>query len=127
MIHGNSDIAPAVSFMLRNYQNILHLPQLSKMANLSESSFYRKFNNEFGMPPMKWLLQLRIHRAMEFLIRSDMNIGEIAAATGFSDSLYFSRQFRRQVGVSPKNYRAQAHGPRQVIHGMQTLEEIGDI
>ncbi len=44
MIHGNSDIAPAVSFMLRNYQNILHLPQLSKMANLSESSFYRKLD-----------------------------------------------------------------------------------
>ena len=115
MIHGNSDIAPAVSFMLRNYQNILHLPQLSKMANLSESSFYRKFNNEFGMPPMKWLLQLRIHRA------SDMTIAEIAAATGFSDSLYFSRQFRKFTGCSPRNYRLKDHGQRQEILGNLTF------
>ena len=121
MIHGNSDIAPAVSFMLRNYQNILHLPQLSKMANLSESSFYRKFNNEFGMPPMKWLLQLRIHRAMEFLIRSDMTIAEIAAATGFSDSLYFSRQFRKFTGCSPRSYRLEDHGQRQEILGNLTF------
>lgn len=117
VIHGSSDIAPAVSFMLRNYQNTLHLSQLSRMANLSESSFYRKFNNEFGMPPMKWLLQLRIHRAMEFLIRSDMTIAEIAAATGFSDSLYFSRQFRKLAGCSPRNYRLRDHGQRQEILG----------
>jgi AraC-like DNA-binding protein len=123
----NSDIGIAVAFMRRNYQEEISLPRLARLANLSESSFFRKFREEMKTSPMQWLLNLRIRKAMEFLIRSDMNIGEIAAATGFSDSLYFSRQFRRQVGVSPKNYRAQAHGPRQVIHGMQTLEEIGDI
>ena len=117
----------AVAFMRRNYQEEISLPKLARLANLSESSFFRKFREEMKTSPMQWLLNLRIHKAMEFLIRSDMNIGEIAAATGFSDSLYFSRQFRRQVGVSPKNYRNQAHGPRQIIHGMQTLEEIGDI
>lgn len=123
----NSDIGIAVAFMRRNYQEEISLPKLARLANLSESSFFRKFREEMKTSPMQWLLNLRIRKAMEFLIRSDMNIGEIAAATGFSDSLYFSRQFRRQVGVSPKNYRSQAHGPRQIIHGLQTLEEIGDI
>ncbi len=123
----NSDIGIAVVFMRRNYQKEINLAQLARLVNLSESSFFRKFREEMKTSPMQWLLNLRIRKAMEFLIRSDMNIGEIAAATGFSDSLYFSRQFRKQVGVSPKSYRMQVHGPRQIIHGMQTQEEFGDI
>ena len=122
-IHVNSDIGSTVSFMLRNFQNDIQLPQLSRMANLSESSFYRKFHREFGMPPIKWLLRLRIHKAMEFLIRSDMTIAKIATATGFSDSLYFSRQFRKIVGSSPRSYRAKDHGHRQVIQGNRTFRE----
>ena len=67
------------------------------------------------------IVLVKIHRAMEFLIRSDMTIAEIAAATGFSDSLYFSRQFRKFTGCSPRNYRLKDHGQRQEILGNLTF------
>lgn len=125
-IHANSDISSAVSYMLRNFHKDIQLPQLSRLANLSESSFYRKFHREFRMPPMKWLLKLRIHKAMEFLIRSDMTIAKIATATGFSDPLYFSRQFRKIVGSSPRSYRSKDHGSLQVVKGNRTFLEMND-
>lgn len=121
--HVNGDIGIAVSFMQRHFHEEIQLSHLARQANLSESTFYRKFHNEFGMAPMQWLLKLRIRKAMEFLIRSDMTIAEIAMATGFSDPLYFSRQFRKVTGMGPRRYRTEEHGPLQIVHGLQTFME----
>lgn len=113
----DSNIGAAVAYMWRHFHEELKMSKLAQLVNLSESSFYRKFVMEFQMSPSTYLQKLRIRKAMEFLIRSDMTINEVSNACGFNDPLYFSRQFRKFTGTSPREYRFKEHGALQVIYG----------
>ncbi|WP_294483469.1 helix-turn-helix domain-containing protein [uncultured Ruminococcus sp.] len=67
------------------------------------------FKSEMGMTPHSYLTNLRIHMAEKLLCSPDtveQNISEIAYICGYSDSLYFSRVFKKNFGCSPKNYAA---------------------
>ncbi len=68
-------------------------------------NFLRAFESTMGFPPITYLIRLRIRQACKLLQRSDQSITEIAMAVGFSDSNYFSRQFRMLTGSSPREYR----------------------
>ena len=121
--HLTRDISVTVSYMLRNYQKDITLKELAKMANMSVSSFIRKFKNDFDESPINWLLRLRIRKAMNFLSRSDMTIGEVASNVGFVDSLYFSRQFKKFTGYSPKEFRSRNYGVLHTINGNNSAVE----
>jgi AraC-like DNA-binding protein len=62
---------------------------------------FRKFEN---ITPLQFLTAVRIKEAQHLLKTTQMNIGEIALACGYDDPLYFSRVFKKNVGVSPKMY-----------------------
>lgn len=123
----NSDIGAAVSYMMRNFQNCIALDELARMTNMSQSTFCRKFKKDFNVSPIEWLLRLRIHKAMNFLSRSDMTIAEVAEAVGFTDPLYFSRQFRKLTGFSPKSYRNRDSGVLHIIHGNESFLENNNL
>ena len=57
------------------------------------------------MTPMQYVLRVRINAALQALTTSDRNIAEIAAACGFYDQSYFTKQFRRQFAQTPTVYR----------------------
>ena len=116
--NNTNEINCAVSFMLKNYHQYISLKKLAEMTNSSTTTFYRKFMKEFQVSPISWLLNLRIRKSMNLLMCSDMTIGEIANAVGFSDSLYFSRQFKRIIGCTPKEYRKNVHGPLKIFPPM---------
>ena len=115
----SSILAPAVCHMTCHFQNKIQMRELARKCNLSESTFYRRFVQEIGLPPTQWLLKLRMRKAMEFLMRTDLTIAEVAASVGFGDPLYFSRLFSRVTGCSPRKYRDSEHGHREVFHGEQ--------
>lgn len=121
--YASGDIGAAVSFMQHHFGEEIALSRLARMVSLSESSFSRKFREEFGMPPMQWLQRLRIRKATEFLIRSDMTIAQIAQMTGFADPLYFSRLFRKVTGTTPRRYRTEDHGPLEIVRGSDSCRE----
>ena len=60
------------------------------------------------MTYVQYLMQLRMETAKELLRSTDLKAFEIAERVGFADPNYFSFSFKKQVGVSPKEYRAQA-------------------
>jgi AraC-like DNA-binding protein len=64
------------------------------------------FRKEMGLTPVIYLNRYRINKARQLLVESNQSITEIALAVGFSDSGYFSRLFRREVGIPPESYRA---------------------
>jgi transcriptional regulator GlxA family with amidase domain len=83
----------------------LSLAELAREAAMSECTFLRKFREATGFSPTDYLLRSRIRRAEELLARRKLSITEVAARCGFEDSNYFSRQFRRVTGVSPRAHR----------------------
>jgi AraC-like DNA-binding protein len=82
------------------------LEDLLKIAHMSRSNLMRVFRKATGQTPIEYLVRLRIQRAMEMLRNSDLSITEIALEVGFNDSNYFTRQFRRALGLSPRQFRA---------------------
>jgi len=100
-------IGAAIGYLEEHFHKPVQLTQLTQIAGMSESSLLRAFKQATGRTPIGHLLQLRIQRARELLLRTDLNITEIAFETGFNDSNYFSRQFRALMNQSPQRYRKE--------------------
>lgn len=99
-------LALAVSYMEREFRSDIRLPDLAERAGLSERQFLRVFRDHYRTTPIDHLLKLRIMHASR-LLSSPMPITDIAYESGFSDSNYFTRQFKRIMGASPRDFRAR--------------------
>ena len=72
---------------------------------LSKNALYRLFEAEFGMPIGKYILSRRIQLSVDALRNTGASIATIATECGFSDYNYFIRAFRKQMGVTPLQFR----------------------
>ncbi len=77
----------------------------AEMCGLSEYHFIRRFKIITGTTPLQYKTKIIVEHGANLLKYTDLNIGEIANALGFEDSLYFSRVFKKTIGVSPVEYR----------------------
>ncbi len=98
-------LSRVLQHMESHYSNDLKLAALAKLANMSERTLQRCFQETFAQSPIHFLNRLRIGKACEELARSDSNIAEIAGSVGIEDSNYFARLFHQLVGTSPSAYR----------------------
>lgn len=98
-------IAEAISHLERHYADPITLNELVEISGMSRRNFLRAFESTFGCPPISYLIRLRVRHACRLLAREDLSITDIAMAVGFSDSNYFSRQFRVVMGFSPRDFR----------------------
>jgi len=107
-------IGEAISHLEVNYHQPVELDRLAAMARMSKRTFLRSFHAALGTSPIAYLIQLRVQRAASLLRRTEQSVTDIAFAVGFSDSNYFTRQFRKALGVTPGEYRRQQArlGPR---------------
>ena len=94
-------------FMSENVESNLTLKQLASFAGYSESYFYRKFINETGHAPIDYFIHMKINKASIYLIKTQMNVAQIAAKLGFNSADYFSRTFRRIVGITATQFRKE--------------------
>ena len=95
----------ALLYINENYAKQITLEDLASYANLSKSQIDRVFMNNMGMPPMKYITQLRINKSLRMLLDSDYPISEIALNVGFNDFSYFSKCFKETIHMSPRDYR----------------------
>jgi AraC-like DNA-binding protein len=84
------------------------LEELAREAHLSPPHFTALCRRQTGMPPLSLLIRLRLQRAMDLLQRGNHNVAEAARAVGYEDPFYFSRLFRKHIGVTPSSCM---HGP----------------
>lgn len=96
-----------ISYIERNYTKELTLESLAKRASMSPSTLHRAFTTALGESPINYLISVRLAKAKEMLISSTLSISEISMRTGFRDSNYFSRIFKKRTGKSPREYRFQ--------------------
>jgi len=79
--------------------------QLAEKYGISEYHLIRIFKDETGLSPQKFRNQILLDKAKQLLQETELNISEISYLLGFTDPLYFSRIFRKLVGISPTDYR----------------------
>ena len=98
-------LGEVLSYIDRHYSEPITIPQLLRVAHMSQSTLMRTFQRVFQHAPIDYLIRVRIQKARELLADQEQRITDVALACGFNDSNYFTRQFRRVSGQSPRDYR----------------------
>lgn len=96
---------PAQFFVETHYQKRISEETVAKLCGMNTSSFSRSFKKEHKMTFCDYLINFRISKARELLQNPNASVSDIAYSVGFQDPSYFTRIFRRIVGVSPSRYR----------------------
>ena len=100
-------LMPAVNHLSRNIFGKVDCGELAKLCFLSTSRFYDLFRAEFGMTPLEYRDRLLLRRAVSLLSEGDLSVSEAAFAVGFENAAYFSRFFKKHMGLSPIEYKRQ--------------------
>ena len=95
----------AESFIMENFTRKISLKEISKVAGLSPPYFSTIFKEEMGENLSKYLNRLRVEKASNLLLETDMPLAEIASCCCFEDQSWFSKIFKAYTGISPGKYR----------------------
>lgn len=98
-------IGKAIGYLENHYADSVRLDDVAREVHLSKRHLLRMFKEATGLTPGAYLLQVRVARGAERLRLGEDNVTEAAWQAGFNDSNYFTRQFRRLMGMSPSEYR----------------------
>lgn len=95
----------ACHFIADNYADPeLNLAAVAGYVGLNDKYFSTRFNKEVGQSFVGYLVELRIARAKQLILKTDMRMYEVSEAVGFTSVEHFTRVFKKYTGVSPKNY-----------------------
>ncbi|WP_040952997.1 AraC family transcriptional regulator [Gorillibacterium massiliense] len=98
-------LANAISFIEDHYLEPITLEDIADSSNVSVRHLNRIFQSYYQTTPMFYLIRLRLDRACALLKQTKLPITTISYQCGFNDSNYFTRQFSKVFGMSPKSYR----------------------
>jgi AraC-like DNA-binding protein len=99
-----SKIYSAGVYIAEHFAEPLDCNHLAKLCFLSTSQFYNLFNKHFGCSPLQYRDNLVIEKAKVLLKLEEITVSEVSEILGFTDVAYFSRFFKKHVGVSPSVY-----------------------
>jgi len=102
----------ARQWALENLHQPLTLTDLAEQSHMSLRTFARRFHEEVGMSPGRWLIQQRIGRARHLLESTDLAVDEIAGQVGFAGGTSLREHLHAAIGVSPLAYRRTFRGVR---------------
>ena len=88
-----------------NYMEEISLGPLAELVDMNASYLSSVFKKETGMTYSEYLILCRVKQASRLLVETNLSIGEIAHQSGYQDARYFSKQFSKQVGLKPSEYR----------------------
>ena len=100
----NNLIETAIDYIKENYNKNISLDDVSRVVDISPYYFSKLFKEEVGEGFVEYVTNIRIEKAKE-LLKSNMPMKEICSMVGYSDPNYFSRTFKKNVGVTPTEYK----------------------
>ena len=104
---GNKRMTDVYTFIRENFSRQITLKDISKIANMSPFAFSKYFKKNCGSGFIEYLNQVRTNKACYLLRETDFQVQDIAVDCGFMSISNFNKQFRKTVGISPREYRAQ--------------------
>ncbi|MBQ2781393.1 MAG: helix-turn-helix transcriptional regulator [Clostridia bacterium] len=104
----NRHLKNVLQYIEQHFADALSPQTLADICNLNLSYFCRLFRRSTGVTAATYITAFRLNRACMLLVSTDRSVTDIAQAVGFADPAYFSRQFKKQYGVSPQHYRKNA-------------------
>jgi transcriptional regulator GlxA family with amidase domain len=109
---GAASTAATRAWALERLDEPLTLTDLAAHARMSLRTFARRFHDEVGLSPGRWLIQQRVARARHLLEASDLPVDQIAGQVGFATGASLRQHLHAAIGVSPQAYRRTFHAAR---------------
>ena len=108
-------IQEAISYMEMNYARELSIEEIASACQLNRSYFSKLFRQKEGYPPQEFLIRLRLSKATELMMTTEMSINDISVFCGYPNPVHFSRAFKQRYGMSPREWRCQNALPKQDV------------
>ena len=102
----NSDLSSVINYMKENINGNITVSELAHFTHLHPNYFIRMFKQYFGSSPIKYFNNMKVNAAKEYLQRGNNSIEEISKILGFSDLYSFSKFFKKNVGISPSQFKS---------------------
>jgi YesN/AraC family two-component response regulator len=100
-------VRKAMAYLHEHYPEPITRKELARYVGMSDDYLTYCFRQETGLTPITYLNRYRVNQARQLLTETNRSVTDIALEVGFSNSGYFSRVFRREIGISPDAYRRQ--------------------
>ncbi|MCD8739993.1 AraC family transcriptional regulator [Mucilaginibacter roseus] len=101
-------ITLSINYMRANLDKKLTVDDMANQHKLSSSYFSIIFRKATGMPPIDYFINLKMQKACQLLFSEEIRIKTVASNLGYEDQYYFSRLFKKFMGMSPEQYRSTA-------------------
>jgi AraC-like DNA-binding protein len=109
---GNKRIATIHEYLMNNYREDVDLKRLAALVNMAEGSLCRFFKMNIGMTVFEYLNKIKIEFACKLLMDHELSIMEVCFDSGFNNLSHFNKQFKKNTGVPPSEYRKRFKGLR---------------
>jgi AraC-like DNA-binding protein len=107
-------VRQAIAEMHRDCARVWSLESLAAIVGVSRTGLAERFREAMGDTPMSYLRTVRMQRAIRLLSESTLNLEQVAQEVGYQDAFSFSKVFKREVGVSPRDFRRQDEQDKQL-------------
>lgn len=108
-------IAKCQEWIALHYDEDAPVAAMARLSGLPERSFKRRFARATGMSPLAYVHTLRLEESKQVLETTELPIEAVANEVGYEDASFFSRLFRRQVGLTPAQYRKRFGALRRAL------------
>ena len=99
-------IKPGIEYIHQEYtKQHISIEALSAMCGITPEYFRKIFRTYYGTSPVKYINELKISHAKELLASGMYSVTEAALQSGYTDTSFFSREFKKNTDVTPKDYR----------------------
>lgn len=98
----NDSLKKAVAYIRLNYQLDINMNDIAGCSSISERYLRKLFSQNLNLSPLDYLNRLRLNKSVELLRNTEMSVKEVCFHCGFQSPQYFSRIFKQQIGVSPR-------------------------
>lgn len=99
------DVEALIEYINFNYSHIISLDDLAAAAHANKTTLTNMFKELFGTTPIRYINTIRMQKARELLVNTELSIGEIVELVGFQSIHYFSRFFKSKENCTPIEYR----------------------
>ena len=97
----------AFLYIEKNFMNDISVESIARRCNIHRNQLLKLFKERINQGPQEYLIKYRMSKAAQLLLTTQLSVGEIANAVGYSNQLHFSRAFKNVYGRSPKYFREE--------------------
>lgn len=111
-------IAKCQQWVAHHYDEEAPVAKMAAMSGLNDRTFARRFSRATGMTPLEYIHALRLEEAKQLLEATEDPVEAIASEIGYEDTSFFSKLFRKKVGITPAQYRKRFGAIRKSLGDM---------